>query len=94
MIPALAMSKSESKINRESQIEAIEAKLKLMEKKKDIQELEINKTVATEPSAVSLYQNKKPEASTTSNNFNIKYKHTTRRNDKRKVPYTKQYFRK
>lgn len=80
------MSKAEKKLDRESQIQAIEAKLKLMEKKSS-DELEINKTVATEPPIVSLYQFNKNQGTTSSN---MKYKVSyVRRSDKRDKPYGK-----
>lgn len=80
------MSKAEKKVDRESQIQAIEAKLKLMEKKRT-DELEINKTVATEPPVISQYQfNKNHAASSTSS----KQKYVSRRNDKHyNKPYSK-----
>lgn len=86
-IPALAMSKAEKKMDRESQIQAIEAKLKLMEKKASV-ELEINKTVATEPPIISQYQYNKNQAATSTS---TKFKYSTlKRNDKRSnKPYSK-----
>ncbi|KAF5303040.1 hypothetical protein FQR65_LT08369 [Abscondita terminalis] len=87
-IPALAMAKSEKKVNRETQIEAIEAKLKLMEHK-DIHELEINKTVSAEPPIISLYQNRKQESSTSGNHNTVKHRFTLKRSDRRRVPYNK-----
>ncbi|KAF2905564.1 hypothetical protein ILUMI_00612 [Ignelater luminosus] len=87
-IPALAMSKAETKVNRESQIEAIEAKLKLMERK-DTQDFEINKTVAAEPSVITMFQNKKNEITTSSNSSSIRQKVNTKRNDRRPAPYNK-----
>lgn len=81
------MSKAEKKIDRESQIQAIEAKLKLMEKKAS-DELEINKTVATEPPIISQYQFNKNQAAT-SNSTKLKLS-TVRRSDKRNnKPYSK-----
>lgn len=60
-IPALAMSKSEKKCNRECQIQAIEQKLKLMEHNTK-EELIINKTVATEAPVISQFQNNKQQS--------------------------------
>ncbi|KAF5294077.1 hypothetical protein FQA39_LY13551 [Lamprigera yunnana] len=85
-IPALAMAKLEKKVNRESQIEAIEAKLKLMEGKGS-QELEINKTVLTEPPVIPLFQSKRHESSI-GTSHNTKHK-SLKRNDKRRLPYSK-----
>lgn len=82
------MSKAETKVNRESQIEAIEAKLKLMERK-DTQDFEINKTVAAEPPVITLYQNKKHEITTSSNPSSIRQKVNTKRSDRRHAPYNK-----
>ncbi|XP_031328174.1 probable RNA-binding protein 18 [Photinus pyralis] len=91
-IPALAMAKLEKKVNRESQIEAIEAKLKLMENR-NVDELEINKTVAAEPPIISLYQNKKADSSI--NNCNgTKHRYNLKRNDRRRAPYHKHSLRK
>lgn len=80
------MSKAEKKMDRESQIQAIEAKLKLMEKKAS-DELEINKTVATEPPVITQFQfNKNQVVASTS----AKHKFSNiRRVDKRNKPYTK-----
>ncbi|CAH1117890.1 unnamed protein product [Phaedon cochleariae] len=55
IIPALAMSKEAKKTNRISQIQAIEAKLKLMEKKQE-DELKINDTVATKKPFIAPHQ--------------------------------------
>lgn len=95
VIPALAMTKCENKVNRESQIEAIEAKLKLMEKK-DIQDFVINKTVASEPSVVSLYQNKKHDTTNINNSgtSSTRHRYVSKRNDKRRTPYNKNCSRK
>ncbi|XP_018325116.1 probable RNA-binding protein 18 [Agrilus planipennis] len=86
-LPVLAMAKQENKIDRESQIQAIEAKLKIMQHKaKD--ELEINKTVATEPPVISLYQKKQESHSSnpsTSTKLVLK-KYNEKRNQ---FPYTK-----
>lgn len=81
------MSKAEKKMDRESQIQAIEAKLKLMEKKAS-DELEINKTVATEPPIITQFQYNKNQAATSSS---TKLKLSTlKRSDKRNhKPYTK-----
>lgn len=86
-IPALAMSKAEKKqLDRQSQIQAIEAKLKLMEKKAS-DELEINKTVATEPPIISQFQYNKNQTASSSSSIKLS---TLRRNDKRSnKPYSK-----
>lgn len=86
-IPALAMSKAEKKMDRESQIQAIEAKLKLMERKAS-DELEINKTVATEPPVIIQYQFNKNQAATSSS-AKHKVLSSIRRSDKRTKPYSK-----
>ncbi|XP_050306934.1 probable RNA-binding protein 18 [Anthonomus grandis grandis] len=53
-IPALALSKDKIKTDRNSQIQAIEAKLKLMERKED--ELKINDSLATKPPVIQQFQ--------------------------------------
>lgn len=80
------MSKAEKKVDRESQIQAIEAKLKLMEKKR-IDELEINKTVATEPPVISLYQFNKTQVigATASRHKQV----SVRKCDRHNKPYSK-----
>lgn len=80
------MSKAEKKVDRESQIQAIEAKLELMEKKAS-DELVINKTVATEPPIISQFQYNKGQTAT---NSSTKLS-TVRRNEKRNIskPYNK-----
>lgn len=84
-IPALAMAKSENKMDRQSQIQAIEEKLKLMEKRNH-DALEINKTVSEEPSVVSKFQfNKQSSSGTTIRPRN--YHH--RKNDKYNKPYAR-----
>lgn len=81
------MSKAEKKLDRESQIQAIEAKLKLMEKKTS-DELEINKTVATEPPIITQFQYNKNQP-TTSTSTKVKLS-TLKRGDKRNnKPYSK-----
>lgn len=81
-IPALAMSKNEKKTNRELQIQAIEAKLKLMERRSE-DELKINDTVATKPPVITQYQhNKQVTISSSLKAKNLK------KNDKSK-PYVK-----
>ncbi|KAJ8983693.1 hypothetical protein NQ317_003483 [Molorchus minor] len=85
VIPALAMSKEEKKIDRISQIQAIEAKLKLMEKKKE-DELQINDTVATKPPVIVQYQHSKSQTST-------KKHKTLKRTDKYPKPYSRSKHR-
>jgi len=53
-IPALALSKEAKKTDKVSQIQAIEAKLKLMEHKAD--ELRINESIATKPPIIQQFQ--------------------------------------
>ncbi|RZC38029.1 RRM 1 domain containing protein [Asbolus verrucosus] len=84
-IPALAMSKNEKKTDRVSQIQAIEAKLKLMERKAE-DELKINDTVATKPPVISQFQYNKQGVT----NNNLKTKTSVRRHDKYSKPYSKQ----
>jgi RNA recognition motif-containing protein len=83
-IPALAMSKNEKKTDRESQIQAIEAKLKLMEKKSE-DELKINDTVATKPPVITQFQYNKQGIT----NNNLKTKTILKRHDKFNKPYNK-----
>lgn len=80
------MSKPETKVNREIQIQAIEAKLKLMAGKSG-DEFEINKTVASEIPIISQYQyNKQQNSSTTSNTRN---KSNFKKFDRHNKPYNK-----
>ncbi|XP_060518159.1 probable RNA-binding protein 18 [Cylas formicarius] len=60
-IPVLELSKEERKSDRLSQIQAIEAKLKLMEHKED--ELKINDTIASKPPLIKQFQYNKNRAS-------------------------------
>ncbi|KAJ8929238.1 hypothetical protein NQ314_018117 [Rhamnusium bicolor] len=84
-IPALAMSKEGKKTDRISQIQAIEAKLKLMEKKQE-DELKINDTVATKPPVIVQYQyNKLQTTSITS----FKHKQSLKKCDRYNKPYSK-----
>ncbi|XP_030749564.1 probable RNA-binding protein 18 isoform X2 [Sitophilus oryzae] len=81
-IPALALSKDSKKTDRVSQIQAIEAKLKLMEQKKD--ELKINDSLSTKTPVIQQFQfNKEKPCGTTSKNFK------SRINDRHKKPYSK-----
>lgn len=57
-IPALSLAMTDKKTDRMHQIQAIEAKLKLMEKQNS-KELEINKTVSEELPIISQYQQNK-----------------------------------
>lgn len=75
------MAKPETKINRETQIQAIEAKLKLMEHKSS-DDFEINKTVANEIPVISQYQYNKQQSNTSNN---IRYK----KFDRHSKPYNK-----
>lgn len=77
-IPALAGAKELKKGSRETQIQAIEAKLKMMENNSS-NELEINKTVATEMPVISQYQQKTVETSQNSNNNRHRYNNHNRR---------------
>ncbi|XP_022914293.1 probable RNA-binding protein 18 [Onthophagus taurus] len=86
-IPALAMSKPEKKTDRQTQIQAIEAKLKLMEHSQN-SELVINKTVATESPVISQFQQNKQQPITTSSN-NIKYKNNFKRHERNHKPYNR-----
>ncbi|KAJ3654764.1 hypothetical protein Zmor_013931 [Zophobas morio] len=84
-IPALAMSKNEKKADRESQIQAIEAKLKLMEKKAE-DELKINDTVATKPSVITQFQYNKQGVT---NCNTLKTKTIVKKHDRFNKPYVK-----
>lgn len=82
------MTKEDKKTDRLSQIQAIEAKLKLMEKKKE-DELKINETVATKAPVIVQYQfNKNPPV----NNNGCKQK-SLRKPDKYTKPYSKNKFK-
>ncbi|XP_045472029.1 probable RNA-binding protein 18 [Harmonia axyridis] len=63
IIPALAMAKPVRKNDRESQIQAIEAKLKLLERKSS-EELRINDTVATKTPIIAQFQQNKVQNKT------------------------------
>lgn len=90
IIPVLAMSKDDKKTDRLSQIQAIEAKLKLMEKKKE-DELKINDTVATKPPVIVQYQHNK---ATVTNNIGYKHKASLKKTDRYNYkPYTKLKFK-
>lgn len=84
-IPALAMSKIDNKPDRQTQIQAIEAKLKLMENKNS-DELEINKTVAAETPIIQKYQFNKQQSSTSGVQ---RTRNNTKRNDRHVKPYSK-----
>lgn len=84
------MSKPESKVNKDLQIQAIEAKLKLMAGKSVQDEFEINKTVATEAPVISQYQHKQQQNNATStsrskNNFKKFDRHSNRPYNRPKV---------
>lgn len=83
------MSKEDKKTNRLSQIQAIEEKLKLMEKKKE-DELKINDTVATKVPVMVQYQQNKIQVS---NNSGFKHKLSFKKTDKYNKPYSKFKFR-
>lgn len=85
------MSKEDKKTDRLSQIQAIEAKLKLMEKKKE-DELKINDTVATKPPIIVQYQHN--NTSLTNNNNGYKYKSNSKKTDRFSKPYGKNKFHK
>ncbi|KAI4464475.1 heterogeneous nuclear ribonucleoprotein [Holotrichia oblita] len=83
-IPALAMAKPERKTDREFQIQAIEAKLKLMEHNQN-SELVINKTVATEVPIITQFQhNKQPAPSS-----NSRSRSSFKKSDRHHKPYMK-----
>lgn len=78
------MSKEEKKSDPVHQIQAIEAKLKLMEKRRE-EELKINDTVATKTPVISQYQyNKRTNVKTS---FNSRY--SSKKNDRLPQPYSK-----
>lgn len=78
------MAKPEQKTDREFQIQAIEAKLKLMEHNKN-NELVINKTVATEVPVVAQYQVNKQQPQ----NSNFRHRNNYKKSDRHHKPYTK-----
>lgn len=82
-IPALAMTKNDKKTDRESQIQAIEAKLKLMEKRNE-DELKINDTVATKAPVINQYQYNKQAS-----NNNLKTRIICKKYDKQNKPYSR-----
>ncbi|KAJ8918448.1 hypothetical protein NQ315_008145, partial [Exocentrus adspersus] len=88
VIPALAISKEGKKSDRISQIQAIEAKLKLMEKKQE-DELKINDTVATKPPVIVQYQYNKSQVTSS----NCKYKHSSKKSDRFNKPYSKNKYK-
>lgn len=81
------MSKPEMKTDREFQIQAIEAKLKLMEQHNTNDELVINKTVATEVPIIAQFQHNKQPAPSNSSRGKIGYRKTTERHHHK--PYSK-----
>ncbi|KAJ8954536.1 hypothetical protein NQ318_000770 [Aromia moschata] len=87
-IPALAMSKEGKKADRISQIQAIEAKLKLMENKRE-DELKINDTVATKPPVIVQYQYNKTQVA----NNTLKHRQSSKKNDRYNKPYSKNKHR-
>ncbi|XP_050513072.1 probable RNA-binding protein 18 [Diabrotica virgifera virgifera] len=91
VIPALAMSKAEQKTDRTSQIQAIEAKLKMMEKKRE-DELKINETVATKPPVISQYQQKTQNGATSVSTSTTNHR-SVRQRDRYQKPYTKSKYR-
>lgn len=78
------MSKIEPKKDRQFQIQAIEAKLKLMERKSE-DDFEINKTVASETPVLSKYQHNKQGTSTNI----VKFRGGNKKNEIHKKPYNK-----
>ncbi|XP_023016116.1 probable RNA-binding protein 18 [Leptinotarsa decemlineata] len=88
-IPALAISKEGKKADRVSQIQAIEAKLKLMEKKAE-DELKINDSVATKQPVIVQYQSNKIQSiNSTSGSSNFRHKQNSRRRDRHSKPYSR-----
>lgn len=83
------MAKEDKKADRISQIQAIEAKLKLMAKKKE-DELKINETVASKAPVIVQYQHNKIPAS---NNNGYKQKSTIKKTDRYNKPYSKTKFK-
>ncbi|XP_066137547.1 probable RNA-binding protein 18 [Euwallacea fornicatus] len=78
-IPALALAKEPKKADKMTQIQAIEAKLKLMEHKED--ELKINDSIATKVPVIQQFQFNKDKIS--------KPQPTYRSHIRHKKPYTK-----
>ncbi|XP_066261677.1 uncharacterized protein [Euwallacea similis] len=78
-IPALALAKEAKKADKTTQIQAIEAKLKLMEHKED--ELKINDSIATKAPVIQQFQFNKDKIS--------KPQSTYRSHTRHKKPYTK-----
>ncbi|XP_056634863.1 probable RNA-binding protein 18 [Diorhabda sublineata] len=91
IIPALAMSLAGQKTDRISQIQAIEAKLKLMEKKNE-DELKINDTVATKPPVILQYQHKILNGVNTISSNISSNKHLMKKRDRFQKPYAKNKF--
>lgn len=79
------MSKEGKKTDKLAQIQAIEAKLKLMEKKNE-DELKINETVASKPPVILQYQYNKTQ---TSNSNSFKHKYNLKRHDRYNKPYSR-----
>ncbi|CAH1104459.1 unnamed protein product [Psylliodes chrysocephalus] len=90
-IPALAMAKLGSKTDRMTQIQAIEAKLKMMERKQE-DELKINDTVATKAPVVVQYQHNNIQNSSTSLNSNGNHRNHFKNRDRYHKPYTKSKY--
>lgn len=86
-IPALAISKNEtSRTDKEYQIQAIEAKLKMMSQSS--KELEINKSVAHERSVIAMYQQNQNKPTTTGNSqTSYRRHHDSRTRDRDRRPY-------
>lgn len=94
-IPALSMSKPEAKVNKQIQIQAIEAKLRMMAGKSSQDDFEINKTVATETPIITQYQFNKQQSNnncnngiSNNNNNSVKCKTNYKKSDRHK-PYSK-----
>lgn len=89
-IPALAMSKGDKKTDKLSQIQAIEAKLKLMERKNE-EELKINDTVATKAPVIVQYQSKPEQTAISNTSFKTKHNYN-KKNDRNSKPYNRNKF--
>lgn len=79
------MSKEDKKTDKLSQIQAIERKLQLMEKKNE-DELKINDTVAAKASVISQYQQNKV-LPVTNGSSSYKLNHSHKRNNRHHKPY-------
>ncbi|CAG9771829.1 unnamed protein product [Ceutorhynchus assimilis] len=82
-IPALALSKNPKKTDKASQIQAIEAKLKVMEHKEE--ELKINDSIASKPAVIQQFQFNKDRSSNSVRPY--------RAHDRQKKPYMRKKSR-